>query len=69
VIVSIPHRTSVAAVFVLGFFAWSSFSLGSGAVRSLTPRLVPLDQLRPPRRSTASTTTSGSSPVPHSPAC
>ena len=45
VIVSIPHRTSVAAVFVLGFFAWSSFSLGSGAVRSLTPRLVPLDQL------------------------
>ena len=44
-LVSIPHRTSVAVVFVLGFLAWSSFSLGSGAVRSLTPRLVPLDQL------------------------
>jgi MFS family permease len=45
VAVSIPHRTSVVLVFVLGFLAWSSFSLGSGAVRSLTPRLVPLDHL------------------------
>jgi MFS family permease len=45
VVVSIPHHTSVAVVFVLGFLAWSSFSLGSGAGRSLTPRLVPLDQL------------------------
>jgi MFS family permease len=45
VVVSIPHRASVVLVFVLGFLAWSSFSLGSGAVRSLTPRLVPLDQL------------------------
>jgi len=45
VAVSIPSRTSVALLFVLGFLAWSSFSLGSGAVRSLTPRLVPLDQL------------------------
>ena len=45
VAVSIPHRMSVAVVFALGFLAWSSFSLGSGAGRSLTPRLVPLDQL------------------------
>jgi len=45
VAVSIPHRASVAALFVLGFLAWSSFSLGSGAVRSLTPRLVSLEQL------------------------
>lgn len=45
VAVSIPHRTSIPLLFVLGFLAWSSFSLGSGAVRSLTPRLVPLDQL------------------------
>jgi MFS family permease len=45
VAVSIPERTNVGVVFVLGFLAWSSFSLGSGAVRSLTPRLVPLDQL------------------------
>jgi len=45
VAVSIPHRPSVALVFVLGFVAWSSFSLGAGATRSLTPRLVPLEQL------------------------
>jgi MFS family permease len=45
VVVSIPHHTNVVLLFVLGFFAWSSFSLGSGAVRSVTPRLVPLDQL------------------------
>jgi len=45
VLVSLPQRTNVGVVFVLGFLAWSAFSLGSGAVRSLTPRLVPLDQL------------------------
>jgi MFS family permease len=45
VAVSIPHRTSVPVLFVLGFLSWSSFALGSGAVRSMTPRLVPLDQL------------------------
>jgi MFS family permease len=45
VVISIPHRPSVALVFVLGFVAWSSFSLGAGATRSLTPRLVPLEQL------------------------
>jgi MFS family permease len=45
VAVSIPHRPSVALVFVLGFLAWSSFSLGAGAIRSLTPRLVPIEQL------------------------
>jgi MFS family permease len=45
VAISIPHRASVALVFVLGFVAWSSFSLGAGATRSLTPRLVPLEQL------------------------
>jgi MFS family permease len=45
VAVSLPHRTSVALVYALGFVAWSSFSLGAGAVRSLTPRLVPLEQL------------------------
>ena len=33
VAVSIPHHMSVAVVFVLGFLAWSSFSLGSGAGR------------------------------------
>jgi MFS family permease len=36
---------SAALVFALGFLTWSSFSLGAGAVRSITPRLVPLDQL------------------------
>ena len=45
VAVSAAGRASVAVVFVLGFFAWSSFSLGAGAIRSLTPRLVPLEQL------------------------
>jgi len=42
---SAAHVKSVAVVFVLGFLAWSSFSLGAGAVRSLTARLVPLEQL------------------------
>ena len=42
---STPHGVSVAVVFVLSLLAWSSFSLGTGAVRSLTPRLVPLEQL------------------------
>jgi MFS family permease len=45
VVVSLLPHASVGVVFVLGFLAWSAFSLGSGAVRSLTPRLVPLDQL------------------------
>jgi MFS family permease len=45
VAISIPHRPGVVLVFVLGFAAWSSFSLGAGATRSLTPRLVPLEQL------------------------
>ena len=47
VAVSAAGRPSVAVVFVLGFAAWSSFSLGAGAIRSLTARLVPLEQLAP----------------------
>ena len=39
------HVDSAALVFVLTLAAWSSFSLGAGAVRSLTPRLVPLEHL------------------------
>lgn len=45
VAVSASGHASVALVFVLGFVAWSSFSLGAGAIRSLTARLVPLEQL------------------------
>ncbi len=45
VAMSAAGSRSVALVFVLGFVAWSSFSLGAGATRSLTARLVPLDQL------------------------
>jgi MFS family permease len=45
VVVSAAGRPNVALVFVLGFVAWSSFSLGAGAIRSLTARLVPLEQL------------------------
>ncbi|MBV8065245.1 MAG: MFS transporter [Actinobacteria bacterium] len=45
VVVSASGNATVALVFVLGFLAWSSFSLGAGAIRSITPRLVPLDQL------------------------
>ena len=45
VVVTASGDASVALVFVLGFVAWSSFSFGAGAIRSLTPRLVPLDQL------------------------
>jgi MFS family permease len=45
VVVSAVGRPSVALVFVLGFVAWSSFSLGAGAIRSMTARLVPLEQL------------------------
>ena len=45
VAVTASGHATVALVFVLGFVAWSSFSLGAGAIRSLTPRLVPLDQL------------------------
>ena len=36
---------SAIVIFVLTLLAWSSFSLGAGAVRSLTPRLVPPQQL------------------------
>jgi MFS family permease len=45
VAVTATGHAGVALVFVLGFVAWSSFSLGAGAIRSLTPRLVPLEQL------------------------
>ncbi|HLX20382.1 MAG TPA: MFS transporter [Gaiellaceae bacterium] len=45
VVVSATGHAALAVVFVLGFLAWSSFSLGAGAIRSITPRLVPLDQL------------------------
>jgi MFS family permease len=45
VAVTVGRRPSVALVFLLGFAAWSSFSLGAGAIRSLTARLVPLEQL------------------------
>ncbi len=45
VAVSAAGRPNVGVVFVLGFVAWSSFSLGAGAIRSLTARLVPLEQL------------------------
>ena len=45
VAVSTAGRPSVGVLFALGFVAWSSFSLGAGAIRSLTPRLVRLDQL------------------------
>lgn len=47
VAVSAGRTPSVAVVFVLGFLAWSSFSLGAGAIRSITARLVPLEQLAP----------------------
>ncbi len=45
VAISVAGRPSVGLIFVLGFVAWSSFSLGAGAIRSLTARLVPLEQL------------------------
>ncbi|HYA09039.1 MAG TPA: MFS transporter [Gaiellaceae bacterium] len=45
VAVSGLNTQSAPLVFALGFLTWSSFSLGAGAVRSITPRLVPLDQL------------------------
>jgi len=45
VAISTGGRPSLGLVFVLGFAAWSSFSLGAGAIRSLTARLVPLEQL------------------------
>ena len=45
VAVSAAGTPSLGLVFVLGFVAWSSFSLGAGAIRSLTARLVPLEQL------------------------
>jgi len=43
--VTVGQRPNVGLVFALGFAAWSSFSLGAGSIRSLTPRLVPLEQL------------------------
>jgi len=45
VAVTVGHRPNVVLLFVLGFAAWSSFSLGAGSIRSLTPRLVPIEQL------------------------
>jgi MFS family permease len=45
VVVSAAGHPNVGVVFFLGFVAWSSFSLGAGAIRSLTARLVPLEQL------------------------
>ncbi|HKB93754.1 MAG TPA: MFS transporter [Gaiellaceae bacterium] len=45
VAVSAAGRPNVGVVFALGFVAWSSFSLGAGAIRSITPRLVPLEHL------------------------
>lgn len=45
VLFGVLHVESAALVFVLTLAAWSSFSLGAGAVRSLTPRLVPLEHL------------------------
>jgi MFS family permease len=45
VAVSAAGTPNVGVIFVLGFVAWSSFSLGAGAIRSITPRLVPLEQL------------------------
>lgn len=45
VVVTSSGDASLPLVFVLGFVAWSSFSFGAGAIRSLTPRLVPLEQL------------------------
>ena len=38
---------SVAACFVLSLLVWSAFSLGAGAIRSVTPRLVPQEQITP----------------------
>jgi len=45
VAVTAAGTTSATAIFVLTLLGWSSFSLGAGAVRSVTPRLVPLEQL------------------------
>jgi MFS family permease len=44
---SLVARPSLAAVFGLSLLSWSSFALGAGAMRSLTARLLPLDQLAP----------------------
>ncbi|HET8893174.1 MAG TPA: MFS transporter [Gaiellaceae bacterium] len=45
VAITVGQRPNVVLVFFLGFAAWSSFSFGAGSIRSLTPRLVPLEQL------------------------
>jgi len=45
VVVTATGHATTAVVFVLGFLAWTSFSFGAGAIRSITPRLVPLHQL------------------------
>jgi MFS family permease len=44
---SLVSSPQLSAVFVLSFLSWSSFALGAGAMRSLTARLLPLDQLAP----------------------
>ncbi len=38
---------SVTACFALSLLAWSAFSLGAGAIRSVMPRLVPVEQITP----------------------
>jgi len=43
--ITIGQRPNVILVFALGFVAWSSYSLGAGSIRSLTARLVPIEQL------------------------
>jgi MFS family permease len=45
VVVSAANTQSAVLIFVITLLSWSSFSLGAGAVRSVTPRLVPLEQL------------------------
>ena len=45
VVVSAANTQSAGLIFVITLLSWSSFSLGAGAVRSVTPRLVPLEQL------------------------
>lgn len=37
-------RPQLWACFALSFLSWSAFSLGAGATRSITPRLVPREQ-------------------------
>jgi MFS family permease len=37
----------LALVFALSFLSWSAYALGAGAMRSVTARLLPLEQLAP----------------------